>query len=233
MFCPKCGNEMNGEITCAACGFTKAPEIAPEMPYDQQLYNNAPAYDVKKHLPVLAVAGVALVLVIVLIIVIANACGKGGSDYKKPVKQYFEALQENDPDKMIAAFGKENFYAAYEEYYEYWEEYYEDDFDDGREMGDEYMDELADDWNDYYEDFTYEITEVEHLDARDGRELKYSIYLIDEIEITDAYRLELEFEADDSDVEDSLEYRWEEVYVGKVDGKWVLLNVDDMFNLYY
>ncbi len=231
MFCPKCGKQLSDGEVCTCMQTAPVPGPAPEFSQGGYPGGNGTLGSSKKNLPVLAVTGIILVLVIVLIIVLAVSCSNKSS-YQTPINNFFTGIQKNDPDLIISALGKDEYYAAYEEYYEEYEDYFEDEYDNGKEMADEVMDEYADDFHDILGDFTYEIRDARRIDKDDAKYLDYALYLIDDLNITDAYCVSIRYKAEDDDIEDELNDEWDEVYVGKVGGRWILLNYGDMFDLY-
>lgn len=177
---------------------------------------------------------ISIVFLAMSLAVSAAACSNKDDDkgYEKPVKAFIDGIQENEPEQVIEAFGGDLVYEAYEDYYDENEDNFGEEYDDGEEMAEDYMDFITDSYHDFVGDeFTYEITDAEKLDEDEIEDVEDELYLI-EVKLDAVYCLEIEYEADDRDVEEVLNDEWEEFFVGKSDGQWILLNYEDMFDLY-
>ena len=181
----------------------QVPQQAPVAPAEAQLPQaNKKGFDVKKLIPVVAVA-------VVVAIVIGLFAGGG---YKKPVKEFFEIVYEGKASKIKNMVPKD--VVDDEDMEELIEKY--------QEMYDEKVEENG------KTKYDYKITDSEKLDKDDDEfemiaKSAESWFEVDEDDVKQVYEIEVEVtaETDDDEIEEELT-----LYSAKIGGKWYLFIAD-------
>ena len=223
MFCEHCGAELpEGTEICTECGKpTREPDFSEEVSAPSRR-KSARAKKKKtpitrKQLILIGSGAAALVLAVVIIIVIAL----GG--YKRPVRNFFAALNDSDAQKLSAAVysGTEN----YDSYVQERDEAYWESADAGMEQT---LQMLADRFSELSGEeiaakdihFGYKITEAVKLTGDELSQAISDLYYqgYNTAKVTQVYRLTVKvtFEAGTN----RLTVQMKDLYAVKCNGKW-------------
>ena len=244
-FCTLCGAELNDNASfCTSCGAKQNPVNQAEPNVNANANNQsdvaamtAAADNMKnavvngvsgatekikssKHGP-LIIVGVLVALVIILFVIVFCLIF-GGGNYETPVKNFVKVCEKGDGKAyrdMIMASDKE--IKALEKVLELTDE---GDFDDYcQEQAEDIQESVQDKYGDNVK-ISYDIVDKEELDEDELKKLnkKTSLFGLlgsdDDAEITQAYKLSVEFDIEGENDESTQE---KEFTVAKYDGKWV------------
>lgn len=238
-FCTKCGAACDDNTAfCTSCGakFDAAPAQQAQSAQQAQANNaggdksildkfkeNATMDNIKNlssqpnFTKIVGIAVVAVAALIILIIIFSIA----GSGWKKPVKNFFNGIEDTDAETFIKSMceaqvdGMEKAYKGSDT-----------DFDEA-------IEKRLENTMDYLEDelgkdvkISFKITDKDKLSDKKLDDIKDSIketYNAKGIKVTKGYELEIDYTIkgdDDKDKDDG------EMVVAKVDGKWCLYSYD-------
>ena len=199
-FCKQCGNQMaDNEVVCASCG-------ASQEPIPQNIINSAAAEEGKSK------SGngkfIAVIVAIVVIILIVLKLIFGTAAYEKPLKNFFEGIEDKDGDKIEEAFP----------------EFYGDkmtklyDFDD---VADELYDRLEDEFGKNIK-ISYKIKDKEKIDKDDLEDIEEEIKddYDEKVKVSKGYELELKLKVKGKKDKDE---HTSELEVYKIDGDWYIM----------
>lgn len=200
-FCKQCGNQMaDNEVVCASCG-------ASQEPIPQNIINSVAAEEGKSK------SGngkfIAVIVAIVVIILIALKLIFGTAAYEKPLKNFFEGIEDKDGDKIEEAFP----------------EFYGDkmtklyDFDD---VADELYDRLEDEFGKNIK-ISYKIKDKEKIDKDDLEDIEEEIKddYDEKVKVSKGYELELKLKVKGKKDKDE---HTSELEVYKIDGDWYIMS---------
>lgn len=166
MFCPNCGAKVeDGSVFCEACGAKIEEEVSVVTENSGQEADPAAKFDIKKKLPVIAIAVAAVVAVVGIGSVVL-----GGKAYEKPVKEVVSLFNKETTDLgkyLDAAFPK---YVgnAYDSAISSFKDV--DEVEDALEEIDDSFEEIFETIKDEYgknAKLTYEITDADEMSKKD------------------------------------------------------------------
>lgn len=206
MFCVKCGTQLSDDaIFCTNCG-ERVSGI--ETPKQRPVRANTK----KLALPL----GISAGIIAIVVLIVSLTFGGG---YKRTLKNYYKAYENNDAELMY------NSVVA-----QYWIDYTEKSF--GRSYAMESIKEDIEDKIDYWDcgeyiDISYEIKSEKRANKEELEDLEdniydwfaHNVYDKDEFSITDAYVLDIEFTVVGSEGTVTLHYP-DGLLLIKENGKW-------------
>lgn len=200
-FCKQCGNQMaDNEVVCASCG-------ASQEPIPQDVINSAAAEEGKTK------SGngkfIAIIVAIVVIILIVLKLIFGTAAYEKPLKNFFDGIEDKDGGKIEEAFP----------------EFYGDkmtklyDFDD---LADTLYNHLEDEYGKNIK-ISYKVKDKEKIDKDDLEDIEEEIKdtYDEKVKVSKGYELELEIKVKGKKDKDKNK---SEIEVYKIDGDWYLMS---------
>ena len=168
----------------------------------------------------LSVCGGVFIILLVIILVLIF-----GSPYKKALNKYFDAMEDCNGKKYISATMCDFMKDAAEDDL--------DDYDSLEESYDDYLEEIRDANEEEYGEnikISYKVNEKEELDEDDIESYtsKLENYTDDketEIKLTEGYKIKTTFKVKGSEVDSGNDEEKATYIVGKVNGKWVILDM--------
>ena len=224
-YCSNCGTELTeGSAFCSNCGAKNESQAVQETGNGPVAPVRIPGQDAGYHAgkklsnKTIGIIAVAVVGVLVLFLLVKFVSLFTAPAYEKPVMNYFNALEEEEFDKVLDAFP------------DYIADYTEDAYNNL--MGMDYEDSIktrVESKEDYFGNdlkWSYKVTDKEKLDKDDIEDIVNNIEdtYDEEADIETAYELELDVTLEGSDEEDTEEIT---MTVIKADSKWYIGIIDD------
>lgn len=226
-YCKSCGEEMKGSV-CEKCGYGKPQERAKAFDkyksnrqIKEEKLGRAKKGGKKQASPAsIAILIIVALLVIVLILFGLNKAGIIGTGNKtEPVKEYFEAIAENDYDKYVSTM-PDAIAKTYDEYLK--------TFSMSKE------DFIKQSYSDYYmllgDSFTVEVscgdeTELDKSEL-ESAEKNYQQNFGEKVNFKSGYVINTEVVFKGSASTQTYYY---DVYVAKIGFSWYIVNIEDYY----